>query len=99
MQDLNEINGWLQHKMNTKVSFDADGFEEVIEKIAYRQHLVEMYIQQRAFTDQQIQREQIMNEVLYKWVYALRGQIQKKLIDIQKSKDANAAYKDIKAKK
>ena len=98
MQDLDDVNGWLQEQMNAKVSIDTEVFEEIISKISYRQHLVELYIRQKVFTEDQIKHEQAMNEVLYRWVYALRDQIQKKLIDMQKSKEGNAAYKDVKLK-
>ena len=99
MQDLKDVNSWLQERMTQDISIDTKVFEEIISKVSQRQQLVELYLQQKVFNAEQIQQEQKMNDHLYRWVYTLRDQIQKKLIEMQKSKQGSSSYQQVKSGK
>lgn len=99
MQDLIAVNQWLEEKMHQKEGIDTAIFETIIEKVLHRQQLVQLYLDQKKFSAEQIEQEQALNQNLYSWIHAMRNEIQKQLTDIQKSKTGNQAYQEVKAEK
>ena len=96
MNEIAEINAWLELYIHEANHIDSLQFTEILEKIQRRHVLLKQCMEVESLTAEQLAKEKDFNTMLNAWFEQIRDAIQNELIDMQKSKIGLTKYKQVK---
>ena len=96
MNEIAEINAWLELYIHEANHIDSGQFTEILEKIQRRHFLLKQCMEAETLTAEQLAKEQDFNTLLHAWFEQIRNSIQNELIEMQKSKIGLTKYKQVK---
>lgn len=96
MNEIAEINAWLELYIHEANHIDSSQFTEILEKIQRRHFLLKQCMEAENLTAEQLAKEQDFNTLLHAWFEQIRNSIQNELIEMQKSQIGLKKYKQVK---